>query len=49
MSGEGAELKKQIMIDGDLVTSFFDGINSENDSTLLHFLEEIKKEFDVVL
>lgn len=49
MSSEGAELKKQIMIDGDLVTSFFDGITSENDGTLLHFLEEIKKEFEVVL
>lgn len=49
MSGEGVDLKKQITIDGDLVTSFFDGINSDNDGTLLLFLEEIKKEFDVVL
>lgn len=49
MSEHAAELKQQIKIEGDLVTSFFDSIDSENDSIVYHFLEDMKKDIELIM
>ena len=48
MSGKDADLQK-IKIEGDLVTSFFDSVDIVSDQTLYTFIEELKKDIDLIL
>jgi hypothetical protein len=48
MSGKDKELQ-QLKIEGDLVTSFFDNVDSMADSTLYAFIEDMKKDIDLIL
>jgi hypothetical protein len=48
MSGKDVELQK-IKIEGDLVTSFFDSVDVIADQTLYQFLEDMKKDIDLIL
>lgn len=49
MSEQAAQLKQDIKVEGDLVTSFFDCITSEYDDSILAFLEEMKKDIDLIM
>ena len=48
MSGKDTDLQK-IKIEGDLVTSFFDSVDMISDQTLYSFIEEMKKDIDLIL
>ena len=48
MSGKDIELQ-QLKIEGDLVTSFFDNVDRMSDSVLFNFIEDIKKDIDLIL
>jgi pectate lyase len=48
MSGKDVELQK-IKIEGDLVTSFFDSVDLISDQTLYQFIEDMKKDIDLIL
>ena len=48
MSGKDRELA-QLKIEGDLVTSFFDNVDRVPDSVLFSFIEDMKKDIDLIL
>jgi len=48
MSGKDPEMEK-IRIDGDLVTAFFDSVDKISDSMLFSFIEEMKKDIDLIM
>ena len=48
MSGKDQEMQ-QLKIEGDLVTSFFDSVNMLDDSILFAFIEDVKKDIDLIL
>ena len=48
MSGKDAELKN-IKIEGDLVTSFFDTVDKLQDHALFAFIEDIKHDKDLIM
>ena len=48
MSGKDKDLQ-QLKIEGDLVTSFFDNVDRMADSTLYAFIEDMKKDIDLIL
>ena len=48
MSGKDLDLQS-LKIDGDLVTSFFDSVDMISDSTLYGFIEDLKKDIDLIL
>lgn len=48
MSGKDTDLQK-IKIEGDLVTSFFDSVEMISDQTLYQFIEDLKKDIDLIL
>jgi hypothetical protein len=48
MSGKDKELQ-QLKIEGDLVTSFFDNVDRMADTTLYAFIEDMKKDIDLIL
>ena len=47
MTDQAAELK-QLKIEGDLVTSFFDSVTSLSDSCLYTFIEQLKLDIDLI-
>ena len=48
MSGKDADLQK-IKIEGDLVTSFFDSVDKISDQTLYGFIEDLKKDIELIM
>lgn len=48
MSGKDAELQK-LKIEGDLVTSFFDSVDKIADTTLYSFIEDMKKDIELIM
>lgn len=48
MSGKDAELQK-LKIEGDLVTSFFDSVDRISDTTLYNFIEDMKKDIELIM
>lgn len=48
MSGKDTELGK-IKIEGDLVTTFFDMVTAIDDSTLFQFIEDMKRDKELVM
>ena len=48
MSGKDSDVKN-IKIEGDLVTSFFDSVDKISDQTLYAFIEELKKDIELIM
>jgi len=48
MSGKDQELQR-LKIEGDLVTSFFDSVDKISDSTLFSFIEDMKKDIELIM
>lgn len=49
MSEAATQIKQEIRVEGDLVTAFFDCLNSDFDQTLLAFLDEIKRDIELIM
>ena len=48
MSGKDQQLQ-QLKIEGDLVTSFFDNVDRMSDTVLFNFIEDMKKDIELIL
>lgn len=49
MSEAAAQMKQDIKVEGDLVTSFFDCVCSEYDECLVAFLEDMYTDLDLIM
>jgi hypothetical protein len=49
MSEAATEMKQDIKIEGDLVTSFFDSVGSQYDECIVAFLDEMFNDIDLIM